>query len=183
MGQPVASHHATRRRTPDPYIRLQRQIPAERRQSRERNRDTYTANGKLASKTDAKGQQIVYTYDAYIRLTQIQRYPTPGNEDVGQRTTFVYDSGSFSQNSLGRLAAVQYSAGYYAMSEQYSYTPAGLMTGKRLAVTANVAPGTPRTVNMDTFQTYDNEGKVLTVTYPDSKTTSTPTTPWDVRSR
>jgi YD repeat-containing protein len=131
---------------------------------------TYTANGKLASKTDAKGQQIVYTYDTYLRLTQIQRYPTPGNEDVGQRTTFAYNTGSFSQNSLGRLTAVQYSAGYYAMSEQYSYTPAGLMTGKRLAVTANVAPGTPRTVNLDTFQTYDNEGKVLTVTYPDSKT-------------
>ena len=32
---------------------------------------TYTANGKLATKTDAKGQQIVYTYDAYLRLTQI----------------------------------------------------------------------------------------------------------------
>jgi YD repeat-containing protein len=56
---------------------------------------TYTANGKLASKTDAKGQQIVYTYDAYLRLTQIRRYPTPGNEDICQRTLFYYDSNPF----------------------------------------------------------------------------------------
>jgi len=73
---------------------------------------TYTANGKLATKTDAKGQQIVYTYDAYLRLTQIQRYLTPGNEDPCQRTLFYYDTnpfnGSFSQYAYGRPTATQY---------------------------------------------------------------------------
>src|SRR5260370_34532571 len=73
---------------------------------------SYTVNGKIASKTDAKGQQIVYTYDAYLRLTQIQRYPTAGNEDLCQRTTFSYDTNpldsSVSQYSWGRVTAVQY---------------------------------------------------------------------------
>jgi YD repeat-containing protein len=137
--------------------------------------DTYTANGKLASKTDAKGQQIVYTYDAYLRLTQIQRYPTPGNEDACQRTLFYYDTnpfnGSFSQYAYGRPTATKYgisTGGYcasgvpYTFTEQYSYTQAGLVTTKRLAVTAG-----SRTANLDTSQTYDNEGKVLTVKYPD----------------
>jgi len=140
---------------------------------------TYTANGKLASKTDAKGQQIVYTYDAYLRLTQIQRYPTPGNEDACQRTLFYYDTnpfnGSFSQYAYGRPTATKYgisTGGYcasgvpYTFTEQYSYTQAGLVTNKRLAVTAG-----SRTANLDTSQTYDNEGKVLTVKYPDINST------------
>jgi len=129
---------------------------------------TYNANGKLASKSDAKGQQIVYTYDAYLRLTQIQRYPTPGNEDPCQRTLFYYDTnpfnGSFSQYAYGRPTATQYKsscASPYLFTEQYSYTQAGLVTSKRLAVTAGT-----RTVNLDTSQTYDN-GRVLTVKYPD----------------
>jgi len=150
---------------------------------------TYTANGKIATKTDAKNQQIVYTYDAYLRLTQIQRYPTPGNEDICQRTTFSYDTnpidGSFSQYAWGRTTAVQYgipmsllstgggcpSGVPYALADQYSYTPAGLVTKKRLSLTANVSPQstTLRTANLDTSQTYDSQGRVLTVTYPDAK--------------
>jgi YD repeat-containing protein len=59
---------------------------------------------------------------------------------------------------------------YYTFSDQYSYTQGGLVTKKRLAVTAEVAPGTPRTTNLETSQTYDNQGRVLTVTYPDNKT-------------
>jgi RHS repeat-associated protein len=148
----------------------------------------YTANGKLYTKTDAKGQQIVYTYDAYLRLTQIQRFPTPGNEDVCQRTLFYYDTnpvdGSFSQYAFGRPTATQYGAPVasgnycpnglpntvpYTFTEQYSYTQAGLVTKKRLAVAAHI--GNPlTTVNLDTSQTYDNQGRVLTVTYPDNKT-------------
>jgi len=55
------------------------------------------------------------------------------------------------------------------------------VTKKRLAVTAEVAPGTPRTTNLETSQTYDNEGKVLTVSYPNSGPTYT--TAYDTMSR
>src|SRR5206468_3599988 len=45
------------------------------------------ANTLIATKTDAKGQKVAYTYDSYQRLTQIQRYPSAsGPEDVCQRT-------------------------------------------------------------------------------------------------
>jgi hypothetical protein len=49
--------------------------------------------------------------------------------------------------------------------ERYSYTKGGLVEKKRLTVTANVNPNgyTAQSVNLDTAQTYDNEGKVLTV--------------------
>ena len=74
----------------------------------------YNINGKLATKTDANGQQIVYTYDTSLRLTEIQRYPTTGTEDICQHTLFYYDTnpfdGSFSQYSYGRPTATQYGA-------------------------------------------------------------------------
>jgi YD repeat-containing protein len=37
---------------------------------------TYNSYLKVAQKTDAKGQAIVYTYDSLARLTKVQRYPT-----------------------------------------------------------------------------------------------------------
>lgn len=37
---------------------------------------TYNSYNKVATKTDAKGQATVYTYDTYARLTKVQRYPT-----------------------------------------------------------------------------------------------------------
>src|SRR5260370_30442751 len=43
----------------------------------------------------------------------------------------------------------------------YSYTPGGLATKKRLTASA------AGSVSLETSQTYDNEGKVLTVKYPD----------------
>jgi YD repeat-containing protein len=62
-------------------------------------------------------------------------------------------------------------SGVYALADQYSYTPAGLVTKKRLSLTANVSTQstTLRTANLDTSQTYDSQGRVLTVTYPDAK--------------
>jgi hypothetical protein len=57
---------------------------------------------------------------------------------------------------------MQYNAGPYQITEEYSYTQGGLMTGKRLAVKS----GTLQPVNLDTYQTYDNEGKPVSVKYP-----------------
>jgi YD repeat-containing protein len=33
---------------------------------------TYNSYNKIATKTDAKGQQTQYTYDGYLRLTQVR---------------------------------------------------------------------------------------------------------------
>ena len=78
---------------------------------------TYTYNGDqtLATKTDAKGQKIAYTYDTNKRMTMTQRYPSPGTtEDTCQRTTYYYDGAVpsgvswTSQYSYGRLTAMQW---------------------------------------------------------------------------
>ena len=119
----------------------------------------YNSDNTLQMKTDAKGQQIVYSYDSLKRLTTTQSYPTgTGNpEDGCQRVTYSYDTNpynpSFSQNSVGRLTAVLYGASVGSISapggfctselmissglvtyfaEMYSYHPAGAVTAKRL---------------------------------------------------
>jgi YD repeat-containing protein len=67
---------------------------------------TYNSNNTLASKTDAKNQNFTYAYDTYNRLTTISVNST-------LLRTFIYDTNTldntgFSQNTLGRLAAVEY---------------------------------------------------------------------------
>ncbi len=136
---------------------------------------TYNANGTVATKTDAKGQQVVYTYDGSNRLTQAKRYASVGGIELTcERTTFYYDTnpfdGTFSQYTIGRPTAAEYSlpgcwiGDRYAFKEMYSYTRAGLTTKKRLRVTADQAPANPR--DLDAVYTYDNEGKMTAVTYP-----------------
>ena len=56
---------------------------------------TYNTNGGVATKTDAKNQQTAYSYDAYLRLTGIAHYPTPGNEDVCRRAHLVVSSRAY----------------------------------------------------------------------------------------
>src|SRR5262249_17493502 len=132
---------------------------------------TYNTDGTMATKTDAKGQKVVYVYDGNKRVTQIQRYPSPGTvEDLCQRTSIYYDTNpldaTFSQNSTSRKTAVQWSgtacATGYQFAEMYSYTPGGLMSGKRFR-TNN---GSGQVASLTTSQTYTNEGRVSTVTYP-----------------
>jgi RHS repeat-associated protein len=145
---------------------------------------TYNGDGNLATKTDAKGQKIVYTWDYYKRLSQVQHYPAPGNiEDVCQRVTYYYDvdpfSGAYSQYGWGRRTGVEYKSCSInnvlispQFQERYSYTPGGLVTKKRLTVTAAPNPlefpDVIQSVSLDTAQTYDTAGKVLTVKYPDT---------------
>jgi YD repeat-containing protein len=76
---------------------------------------TYTADNftsdLLTSKTDAKGQVTVYSYDTYYRVTEIQRYPSGvgGGEDVCQRVAYTYDSyydGSEGFGASGQVAMI-----------------------------------------------------------------------------
>src|SRR5712692_243036 len=121
-------------------------------------------------------QVFTYSYDSYKRLTQIS---------VGGTVlrTFSYDTnpydGSFSQFTQGRLTAVQhtqFNPGNISpqmpiqFTEMYSYTQPGQPAKKRLQVTETLPYGQgqsiARTVNLDATQTYDNEGKMTSVTYP-----------------
>ena len=136
----------------------------------------YGSNNAVQTKTDAKGQQTVYSYDSLNRLTMTQYYPQGQSyaEDGCQRVTYSYDtnpySSTFSQNSYGRLTAVQYGAntngyytspfcvsgewtsyiygtGYYNMdtmtnfAEMYSYHPAGAVTAKQLYMSRQIPEG------------------------------------------
>jgi RHS repeat-associated protein len=138
---------------------------------------TYNSYNKVATRTDAKGQVVVYTYDLYARLTKVQRYPSGTNnlEDTCQQENYYYDSnpfdGAYSQNVLGRLAAVQYVGGNCGttLTEMYSYSVPGAVTGKRLRV-ARSGFYNPPTMSFDlngSF-TYDNEGRMTAEQYPNA---------------
>ena len=133
---------------------------------------TYNSYQKVATKTDAKGQQTQYTYDTYARLTQVRHYIS-GTEDTCQQVNYYYDSdfgAVFSSNVSGRLATVVYkgATGVYGscdttFTEMYNYNSAGARLGKRLRV---ARAGVTNTADLDGIYTYDNEGKMLTQQYP-----------------
>jgi RHS repeat-associated protein len=158
---------------------------------------TYNTYNKVATKTDAKGQAVVYTYDGIGRLTEVQRYPSGQSnaEDTCQRETYYWDSNpfnsSYSQYALGRLAAIQYyapasglgmsgcaSSGYVStFQEQYSYNVGGAKINKGVLLTRNLQSTTtsgPYTVDLESSYTYDNEGRMLTVQYPGTTGSSGP---------
>ena len=123
---------------------------------------TYNGDGSLASKTDANNQQTTYTYDNYGRLTQAAGY------------TYSYDTNPFdsnySSNAAGRLTAVAWISSSMGMKfkEMYSYSPAGLLLGKRLRLSTTRIPFNPETSDLQATFTYDNEGRYLgPQNYPD----------------
>ena len=140
---------------------------------------TYTySNGLPASKTDAKGQVFTYFYDIYNRLYQIKL-----NGSVLR--TFMYDTnsldGTFTSYGAGRLVAVQNaqftpgSSNPTEFTEMYSYTIAGQPNKKRLQanLTALAYPYPVYTANLDAAYTYDTEGKMTSVSYPNAGPTYT----------
>jgi YD repeat-containing protein len=52
---------------------------------------TYNADGTLATKIDAKGQKVAYSYDPYQRIATIQRYLSTGSLDPCQGAAFTWD--------------------------------------------------------------------------------------------
>jgi RHS repeat-associated protein len=129
---------------------------------------TYNLDGTIASKTDALRQSVTYQYDQNKRVTSATRSDSTGRIDPGQTTTYHYDTqpfdGSFSQNALGRLAAVQWGsttspAGRF--TEMYSYSPSGQRTAKRLTVERSAG-----TATLDLAYGYDSNGRLASITYP-----------------
>ena len=149
---------------------------------------TYNSHMQVATKTDAKGQVVVYTYDSYARLTEVQNHPNGTNnpEDTTQRETYYYDSNPFnstySNYALGRLTAVQYygpdaygNAGATAYTDMYNYNQAGGKIGKRMQVqrtftyyynNGNTPAQTTSYVDLDGVYTFDKEGRITGVQYP-----------------
>ncbi len=156
---------------------------------------TYNSNHTLASKTDAKGQQLTYQYDSYNRLTSVTWANAPGGAQVLR--TYIYDTNTIDSNysgnyTAGRLVAVQYPAfsptyplgsngippnGAISLVEEYAYTQPGLPSGKRLKVTESnmiyqyngqYHYNTPAPINLDSTYAYNNEGKLTAMTYPNN---------------
>ena len=120
---------------------------------------TYNSDGTMATKTDAKSQQTQYTYDSYGDLIQVSRGTVSGGvftEDLLQRVTYTYGAQGAQNNSAGRLKSVTYNNSP-GISENYQYTAPGQVTKKSLSVNG---------AGLNASYTYDNEGRMLTITYP-----------------
>jgi RHS repeat-associated protein len=114
---------------------------------------SYNGDGSLASKTDAKGNTETYTYDSYGRLTGIP----------DRQQTFTYDT-----NAPGMLVQASFASGVgpnqLSFQYQYSYTPAGKVADKTLYLqSANHAPAS---ASLTTSYAYDNEGALMSTSYP-----------------
>ncbi len=129
---------------------------------------SYNTDGTLASKTDAKGQKQVYTRDKLKRVVAITAYNAAGTVQPNESFTYFYDTNpvdsAYSQNTSGRLAAVQWGSASVLpgqITEMYTYTPAGHLAGKRLQLVRGSS-----SVQLDMQQGYDAEGRLASLTYP-----------------
>jgi RHS repeat-associated protein len=133
----------------------------------------YDGAHHVTQKTDAKGNQVRYTYDPYGRLSHVDKYAMINGvltEQTNQMVRYHYDSndldsGFYQNNLLGRLAYVQMSdpntqgrVFYY----EYSYTGAGRVGNQRLKVIGDMTVnGFGATTNLDLGYTYDQEGRLI----------------------
>ena len=152
---------------------------------------TYNStNNKVATKTDAKGQAVKYTYDTYARLKRcsvIRRVFQMPKIPVNKRIIITIPIRSTrpirDHTRLAGRSAVQYYGGSstYGVGgstcdttfiEMYNYSQAGAKTGKRLRLTRTLAIGSasPAATNLDFNSTYsyDTEGRMTAVQYPGS---------------
>src|SRR5271165_1264285 len=158
---------------------------------------TYGANNLIATKLDANNQKTVYSYDSYNRVTEIQHfyYQLGGYiEDTSQQVLYTYDSGTYGQ---GRLTGITYqpmanstlTMALPTFSESYTYTQPGSVASKQLSISQYNQTGPPYgnyygQVALSASFTYDNEGKMTSVTYPSvSNHSGTFTTTYDAMSR
>ncbi|MBY0375183.1 MAG: RHS repeat-associated core domain-containing protein, partial [Bryobacteraceae bacterium] len=145
----------------------------------------------LLSRTDAKNQRVVDSYDSYKRLTGIARYPVSnGAADPCQSVSIISDTAfiteiGFSQTyAWGRPTKVVWGIPATSIcpngqfTETYNYTRGGLIDAKRLLTertfdqTFQIAAG-----SLTALWSYDTEGRMATEYLPyDPK--SIPTAPY-----
>lgn len=157
---------------------------------------TYQYDGAhhVTLRTDAKGQQTQYTYDAYGRLTLVHHTPDPifvqgpvwEQALPLQDVNYYYDTNpfvsGFSQNAWGRLTAVTFggsstmygnvTASYslsVAPTYMYSYNQAGRVTDQRFRMTSTFTGVDSPVVNdFDAQYTWDNQGRMTARNGPDA---------------
>ena len=150
----------------------------------------YDGAHHVTLRTDAKGQQTQYTYDAYGRLTLAHHTPDvlnfSGFLTPSQDINYYYDTNpfvsTFSQNAWGRLAAVTFggssmiygntSASYtlaLAPTYMYSYNQAGRVTDQRFRITSTfTGVANPAVNDFDAQYTWDNQGRMTARNGPDA---------------
>jgi YD repeat-containing protein len=135
---------------------------------------TYQYDGAhhVTLRTDAKGQQTVYTYDAYGRLTKKQYWAwgsTYGGtqvlqEQADQEVDYFYDTNpidaNYSAQAWGRMTAVKFANGY---SYQYSYSQPGRVIKRKLRLPDQV---NSQPVELESQYAWDNEGRMTSQSYP-----------------
>jgi YD repeat-containing protein len=139
---------------------------------------TYDGNHHVTQRTDAKGQKTIYTYDAYERLTQTQHVLANGTADPVQQVNYYYDSNpyypSFSTNAVGRLAAVTFAneayagTGYTGSTEGFIYSYGYNTAGRATAQQLTVLPMSGYPVNLSATYSWDNQGRMTGLNYPNS---------------
>ncbi|MCW5983292.1 MAG: hypothetical protein KIT09_34695 [Bryobacteraceae bacterium] len=134
----------------------------------------YNAQGLLLRRTDAKNQKAEYTYDAYRRLTKIDRFAAGASQaDACQSVSFTYDTQTITDTGYGtyywgRLTEAKWgnatSCAAGQVAERYRYTLAGLPAIKRLWVSKDGKSG-----QLDSYYEYDNEGRMTNELYPNDQ--------------
>ena len=126
---------------------------------------TYNADGTLATKKDANGNTLTYTYDTYGRLTS-----SPAG-------TFVYDTcpaqDNYCTNAPGQLVEATFGSmvgpNDLTFQYDYTYTPAGKVSSKTLTLTsANQLGfgGVHAWGSLTASYTYDSQGALTAMAYP-----------------
>lgn len=134
---------------------------------------SYNSDGTVNYKTDAKGIKTEYSYDQHKRVSQMRKLPNGSTENRCERVDYFYDENGGANS--GRLTRLRWGwdennqaclipgttkpAGF---EEAYAYNAAGRISGKTLSYKSGLF--TP--FILAASWTYDNEGKVLTQTYP-----------------
>ena len=114
---------------------------------------TYNSDGTVATKTDAKGIVKTFTYDSNAA------------------------DPSFIQNVQGRLATLKWSNKFGCISpgeitRMFSYNAAGALTGQKLRLLRQTSFNDV-TADLVASYAYDNEGKMVSTTYPNGGSTLT----------
>jgi YD repeat-containing protein len=143
---------------------------------------TYDLSHHVLTRTDALGQQTVYSYDSYGRLSEVQYYPTRSPydgtlADTIEQVNYSYDAGQY---GVGRLTSVTFDGGVkdslydaHAYTYAYTYSQAGRVTNQ--TVTLQVATGTnfnnlpPVNPPIATFTVgyqWDDEGRMTAMQSP-----------------
>ena len=128
---------------------------------------TYDNNGNLTERTDARGVEATYSYDALDRLTERSYSYTGTDSSVSLGTTQVdYDYDNCGAYSEGRLCSVTAKKGTAVVSTTaYANYDALGRVGK--------STQTMGVTDYEMFYTYDRAGNLTSQTYPSGKVVET----------